>query len=562
MIDFYRHTIQDYESKFAERHLLHGVLEKWARAKPRAIALINAETGEAFSWRSFDRTTTALAVKLLQLGFAKGDFLVALLPFSTEHILLEYACFKIGVIHAPLEVRLKQMEILRCLHAIRPKGFAHSDAINNGDCKETYRVISDSCPFIEHFIHIPPEFSADGVISFTGPKKEGHKLSGDDPTAKELVEKALVKENDPAQVVFTTGSTGYPKPALLSHRNITCQNMCLGSVFGLGESTRTLVNLPASHVGGQAAQLMTTFFLGGTAIVLPFFDPEKSLRAIQNFNVNIIGQVPAMYQLEWQLPDYSDYDLSGLDLAIVSGQKVTDGFVDKLLTMAPRVGMGLSLTEASCFCTYALLDDFEEKEVSNLGYDMPIYRLSIREPMRGEGVAGDELPDGEIGNICFSGPQTFEGYANDLESTAKAVSSDGFLYTGDMGFRNEQGLYFTDRAKWVIKPKGFQVFPGQVEDFFCMLGEKVSACGVIGLEHEIFSEEIIAFIETPQGSSLTVEELMDYAKGLPSYMRPSRYILLGPHQLPLNRLGKIDYLHLQKIAKEDIEAFRQRGHHI
>lgn len=552
MIDIYRCTPQDYEKKFAERHLLHGVIRKWAREKPDAIAIINAETGRELNWRGFDRITTAIAVKLFQLGFVKGDFIAALLPFSTEHILLEYACFKMGIIHVPLEVRLKQTDILRCLTSIRPKGFVFLSMRHNQEFKDWCMIIKNFCPFIDYLFHFSPfNSSAKGVISFAGLIKEAKELLKDDPLAVEIVEKTVVKENDSAQAVFTTGSTGYPKPALLSHRNVTCQNMCLGSVFGLGERTRTLVNLPASHVGGQSAQLMTTLFLGGTAIVLPFFDSEKSLRAIQKYNVNILGQIPTMYRLEWQLPNYNDYNLSSLDLAIFGGQNVKDKFIEKLLTMAPRVGTGLSLTESSGFCTYALLGGSKEKDPSNLGYDMPIYSLSIRGPIKRDGLAGDELPNGEIGYICFKGIQTFIGYVNDLEYTSKAISRDGFLYTGDMGFRNENGLYLTGRAKWMIKPKGFQVFPGQVEDFFCMLGEKVSACGVIGIEHEIFSEEIVAFIETSQGSELSVVELMEYAKGLPSYMRPNRYILLGPHKLPLNRLGKIDYLHLQKMASED-----------
>jgi len=551
MTDIYRYTLQDYEEKFAERHLLHGVIGKWAREKPDSTAIINAETGEEVSWRSFDRITTALAVELHQLGFVSGDFMATLLPFLTEHILLEYACFKIGVIHVPLEVRLKQMDILRCLNSIKPKGFAFSGAINNEDFKDTCRAIKNNYSFIEHLIYFSScDMGDERAIPFTELINEVQELLKDDLIIAEIAEEIIVRENDSAQVVFTTGSTGYPKPALLSHRNITCQNMCLGAVFGLGERTRMLVNMPASHVGGQAAQLMTTFFLGGTAIVLPLFDSEKSLRAIENYNVNILGQVPTMYNLEWQLPNFNDYDLSSLDLAIFSGQKVTDMFIKKLLTMAPRVGTGLSLTESSCFCTYTILDDFKEKETSNLGYDMPIYYLSIRRPMRENGLAGDELPNGEIGYICFKGSQTFIGYVNDPESTLKAISRDNFLYTGDMGFRDKFGLHLTGRAKWIIKPKGFQVFPGQVEDFFCMLSGKVSACGVIGIEHEIFSEEIVAFVEKSQNSDLSVEELMQYAKGLPSYMRPNHYILLDPWQLPLNQLGKIDYLRLQKKARQ------------
>ena len=120
-----------------------------------------------------------------------------------------------------------------------------------------------------------------------------------------------------------------------------------------------------------------------------------------------------------------------------------------------------------------------------IGHDMPIYGMSIREPMRPDGSAGEVLPPGEVGHICFEGPQTFLGYVNDAEATAKTISRDGFLYTGDMGACDESGLHFSGRSKWIIKPAGHQVFPGDVENHFCALEEKVAACAAVGVEHPL-----------------------------------------------------------------------------
>jgi len=192
----------------------------------------------------------------------------------------------------------------------------------------------------------------------------------------------------------------------------------------------------------------------------------------------------------------------------------------------------------------------------SMGYNMPIYKLSIRNPIRNDGLAGDEIPDGEIGNICFAGPQTFLGYFNDYEATSKIISKDGVLYTGDLGYKNQQGLFFTGRAKFVIKPKGFQVFPGQIEDFICSLGNRIVGCAVVGFEHEVFSEEIMAFVETSQDAEITIKDLMVHAKGLAPYMRPKHYVLLGPGQIPINRLGKTDYLRLQEMAACEAKRLR------
>ena len=164
---------------------------------------------------------------------------------------------------------------------------------------------------------------------------------------------ATITPDDGALVIFTTGSTGSPKPALLSHRNITVQNMCMcGSFFGGDSGTRTLVNLPASHVGGQTEALMSTFFGGGTAVLLEVFDAGRSLRAIAQHRCEILGQIPAMFNLEWMLKDYDRHDLSSLKFAAYGGNAVSRPFVEQLAAMAPVIGTGLGLTEAAGFCTY------------------------------------------------------------------------------------------------------------------------------------------------------------------------------------------------------------------
>jgi acyl-CoA synthetase (AMP-forming)/AMP-acid ligase II len=196
--------------------------------------------------------------------------------------------------------------------------------------------------------------------------------------------------------------------------------------------------------------------------------------------------------------------------------------------------------------------------LSSIGHDMPVYRMSIRQPMRADGWAGVTLPDGETGHICFQGPQTFLGYAGDAEATARTISRDGVLYTGDVGFRREDGLHFSGRASWIIKPAGHQVFPGDVENHFCGLGDKVASCAVVGAEHHLLSEAIVAFVEKKPGAKLTVAELRRHARGMASFMRPLHYIVLEPGQMPLNRAAKSDYLRLRELASEAAEQLGWR----
>lgn len=561
-------TLAHYEEDFADRHLLHRVVTKWAREKPTALAFINADTKAEITWEQFDRSTTALAMQLWQMGFRKGDYFATSLPYLTEHIFLEYACFKIGVIHAPLDLRLKGPEVIRSLSLIQAKGYAFLGQTPLADFRELGKAVMAHCPFVQHFVQFsPPDQVIDGAQSAFMLAAAAQALATaamQDPAHSTelrdyMAATAAVTEHDGAQVIFTTGSTGYPKPALLSHRNITCQNMCLGTAFAMTENTRMLVNLPPSHVGGQAEQLMTTLFFGGTAVVLHVFDPAKSLQAIQDYHVTILGQIPALFNLEWRLPNYNDYDLSSLRTAICAGQQVPRQLLERVAEMAPQVPTGLGLTESGGFCTYTPLDASIDYLVSGLGHDMPVYAMSVRAPMGDDGRAGVALADGEIGHICFSGPQTFLGYVGAPEATRRTISSDGYLYTGDLGFRDENGLHFAGRAKWVIKPKGYQVFPAQVEDFFCEMREKVAACAVVGVEHDVFVEGIVAFVEKKPDVELTSGELADYASGIASYMRPLHYVILEPGQMPLNRVAKTDYVQISELAKEEVTQLRASG---
>lgn len=557
-------TLDDYEREYAGRHLLHQVVAKWAREKPDEPAMVSVGMEFAITWRQFERTTSAIAVELLDLGFRKGDFVATLLPLLAKHILLEYACFKIGVIVAPLDLRLSPSEIVRALECLRPRTFVCQGLAPPFDFRELWRTVTERCPWIEYPLVFSSEEDIPGTKPFAAVTEnvERRLALEESPASTTFAEAtAAVGENDGALVIFTTGSTGSPKPALLSHRNITCQNMCLGGAFFGGDrGTRTLVNLPASHVGGQSELLMTTFFGGGTAVLLDVFEPGRSLRAIQRHKVELLGQIPAMFNFEWRLKDYELYDLSSLKFAAYGGHSVSRAFVDKLAAMAPVIGTGLGLTEAAGFCTYVMAGaDDREAILTGVGQDMPVYPCSIRQPMREEGNVGEALLPGETGHVCFRGPQTFLGYVNDPQATARTISRDGYLYTGDLGYRDHAGLHLTGRAKWVIKASGYQVFPGNIEDHICALADKVASCAVVGVEHAVLSEGVVAVVERKPDADLGPPELDRHARSLAPYMRPRHWIILGPGQMPLNRVMKPDYVRVQEMARAAIAELRARG---
>jgi fatty-acyl-CoA synthase len=429
--------------------------------RPKDAAIIEHDTGETVTWKQFNISVSALAAKLLSIGLAKGDIIATSLPLLKEHVYLIYACYRSGIIIAPLDLRLKADEIRYCLEKLKPKAYFFLGKTPAADFRPIIREVMPTCPYVRHWVQCQKEADLimEGAVSlaeFTRDMKKVFFLSlfnGQVRKAHRLVEK-----RDAALILFTTGSTGLPKPALLCHENIMAQNIGLCVGFDLENTDRMLINLPPSHVGCTTEQLGTILFRGGVAVLLHTFDAKLSLEAIEKRRVTLIGQIPALFTMEWRLADYQKFDLSSLRFAIYRGQTVPREFLLKMKAMAPRIGTGLGLTETAGFCTYTNVDADVDELARGIGHDSPLCTLTIREAMNPDGDAGAEKPKGEVGEICFSGPQVFLGYLNDPENTARTISKEGICYTGDLGSYDRKGLHLTGRTKPVIKPEGYQVF--------------------------------------------------------------------------------------------------------
>jgi acyl-CoA synthetase (AMP-forming)/AMP-acid ligase II len=543
-------------------------VDKWAKEKPNDIALIEYNTGEEVTWKDFATKSKAFAAKLLKLGIKKGDVVATMLVLLKEHVYLMYACYRIGAVIAPLDPRLKVKEVDRCFEQMRPKAFF---CLGNTPVTDFRPIIAEMIKKhasanggpCEHFIQFQKEADqivegAVGIVNFARDIKKNYiiaLLTGSVSRAQKKV-----TSQDPILIIFTTGSTGYPKPALICSKNILTQNIGLIVAFDMQADDVMLVNLPPSHVGCTTEQLATTIYGGGVSVLLHVFKPDESLDAIQKYNVTAIGQIPALFAMEWRLPNYNDYDLSSLKFALYGGQTVTRQFLEQLSQMAPKFGTGLGLTEIGGFCTYSPLDGTVDDILASVGYDNPLCPISIREPMKEDGTAGDEKPKGETGEICFSGPQVFLGYLNDDENTRKTISRDGILYTGDLGYYDKKGLHFSGRVKLMIKPKGYNVFPREVEEFISSaLKSKVSNVSVVGAEHDIFTEAIVAFVETKKGVTLSTDEVLEVCKDMAAYKRPSHVEILESEKMPLNRVAKTDYVELKSRATKIVERLRREG---
>lgn len=551
--------------------LLNSYMDKWARETPDRVAIVQHEDGKAVTYRKFRSLVDFFALRLHDLGIRKGDRVATMLVLIPEHIVLMYACFKIGAIVAPLDIRLKDEEVVRDLGKIRPKAFFFLGNTPVRDFREVGRAVRDNCPYVKHLVQFTPDPKAgeviEGAVAITDlmDKRKLLGLAVRNVFTRELTRAhAQVTPRTPALIIFTTGTTGAPKPAVLCHENILVQNEILARGIGLGPDLKLLINLPPSHVGCVTEGLMTTFYVGGTAVVLRVFDPKLTLEAVQAHRVNCLGQIPTQFRMLWAVPDYKGYDLGSLRFAIYAGSAVDVAFLNELAKMAPSFGTGLGMTENAGFATFTPPGISVEEMAGQVGRAFPdLAPVTVRKPMKADGTAGEELPDGETGEICYQGPIVFLGYYDQPEETAKVVSKEGVLYTGDLGYFKDMGsyraLYLCGRRKFVIKQKGYNVFPDEVQDFIAR-HPKVDLVDVVGVPHRLFDEGIFAFVRPKKGSGLTVDEIMEHCKGIASYKRP-QHVELWPEDkpFPLTRVAKVDKVHLQTLARWIAEDLRAKG---
>ncbi|HSM92209.1 MAG TPA: class I adenylate-forming enzyme family protein [Anaeromyxobacteraceae bacterium] len=554
---------QDQQCRERQAALLENVADYvalHARRAPDALALIEHNTGERVTWRQLETATDAFAALLLAKGYRKGDVIATSLPLLKEHVYLLLACYRVGVVLAPLDLRLRAPEIHAAFEKLKPRGYFF---LGVPALMPILREVVGKSPGVRDWVQFQKE--PDGILPGAVWAKEYtkgirrafvlSKLLGSVRRARRRVAR-----RDGCLVLFTTGSTGSPKAALLCHEGILTQNLALTVGFGLRRDDRMLVNLPPGHVGCMTELLGTALYEGLTSVLLHVFEAEKSLEAIQQHRVTIVGQIPALFTLEWNHPRFRELDLTSLRAAIYGGQAVPRAFLDRLRQMAPEIGTGLGLTELSGFCTYTALGATAEDLAEGVGFDMPHCPVSVREPMREDGTAGAERPHGEIGEVCFSGPQVFLGYLNDPAATAKTISKDGWCYTGDLGAWSEKGLRLAGRSKLTIKPKGFNVYPTDVEDVIVTrLSGKVAGAACVGVEHAVWGEAVMVFVEPAAGQAVTAPEVLSACHEIASYARPSHVEIVAPGGIPLNRVAKTDYMALREQAKGIVAALRAKG---
>lgn len=356
---------------------------------------------------------------------------------------------------------------------------------------------------------------------------------------------AEIEGEDTAVVMYTSGTTGKPKGVMLSHNNIIETAKIWSDSMKITENDRTYICTPLFHCAGSHVFALPTMYKGGTIVVEEAFSPDRTLKNIVQTETTIFFGVPAMYTIILSKPEIQDYNFKSLRLFCYGAAPMPYELVKRLKDTFPNVKVqNLYGQTENTPAASSLLDEHALQKIGSVGKPLKNTEIKLVDPN------GEEVPVGEVGEICVKGPQVMKGYLKNPEETSNTIRN-GWLYSGDLGRFDEEGfLYIVDRKKDMIIRGGENIYPVEVEEVLYQIPEILEAA-VVGVPHEVYGEVPKAYVVFKQGESLSEDEITNYClTKLAKYKVPVEIEVLD--QLPRNASGKVLKHTLRPNKKETV----------
>ncbi len=469
--------------------------------------------GETWDYRDFVQRIERFVTVLSADGVGRGDRVGYIGLNHPNFFVAMFASARLGAIFVPINFRLTGPEL--------------AFIVTDSGC---HTMIADD-------MHQPV---VDGVRDeiptgrFIGAESggEGWELMTDlIESAEPTLDGVVVDSDDVAMIMYTSGTTGLPKGAMLTHGNFCWNNINALHAIDLGSQEVALVVAPIFHIGGLNVTTVLTWQKGGEVVLHRSFDPGAALEAIQSHGVTNMFGVPAMFLFMSQHPEFDDTDLTSLGVVVVGGAPVPEPLTRTYLAKGVPFAQGYGLTETAPMASF-LLPEYALDKVGSAGF-APLYTdLAVLDD------DGNSTPSGERGEICVKGPSVMKGYWNQPEATAEAIDSEGWFHSGDIGYLDDQGfLFVVDRLKDMVISGGENVYPAEVESVLFQ-HPCIADVAIIGLADERWGEAVTAIVVCGEGESLTLEDLRDWAgEKLARYKLPTRLHTTG--ELPRTSSGKV-----------------------
>ena len=479
-------------------------LDRWirdrARTTPARVAIDFA--GRLVTYAELDERSERLAAGFLEAGLRRGDRVATLTGSNPEHVVVFFACAKAGLVLTPLNWRLAQPELAYQLADAEPSVLLYDE-----EHAESARALHDRSAGLADLV------------------SQSHYL-GPAPA-----------DDDGLLLVYTSGTTGQPKGALLTHSNCFWTNLSFDLATGISGDDVALAVLPQFHCGGWNVQTLLAWWKGARVVLEPSFDAARALRLIAEKRVTTMMGVPANYLFMAQNPTFETADVSSLRRAVVGGAPMPEALLDTWRERGVEIVQGYGLTEAAPN-VLALPPEDATRKRGFAGKPYPHVDVALRDPESGATIEGP----GE-GELLVRGPNVFAGYWRNPEATA-AVIEDGFLHTGDVAERDAEGYYrIVGRTKEVVISGGENIYPAEVEN---VLHEHpaVAEAAVVGVPDERWGEVCLAFVALREEAS--EDELLEFCRGRLARFKVPKGVRFveGLPRNAMNKVAKAELLEL------------------
>ncbi len=495
-------------------------------------ALVVRHQGYRATYQQLWDASGEAARGLLASGMSKGDRLGIWAPNRYEWVVTQLAAARIGAILVNVNPAYRQSELEYALNQsgvsclLLAKGFRQTDYVS--------LLQGVRCPSLTHSIVIDTGW-------------EGLLESGRNFPAERLAEReGELRPDDAINIQYTSGTTGFPKGATLSHTNILNNGWFAGERLRYTPEDRICVPVPFYHCFGMVLANLAGLS-HGACLVIPgeSFEPLTTLQAVSEERCTSLYGVPTMFIAELDHPRFGEMDVSSLRTGIMAGAPCPRDLMERVRTQLhmEEVTIGYGMTETSPLSTQTSPDDTVERKIGTVGSVHPHVEIKI------VGPGGTTLPLGEIGELCTRGYSVMKGYWNDEEATRRSLDADGWMHSGDLASLDEDGyVRIEGRLKDMIIRGGENIYPREVEEF--LHGHpKVAEAQVVGVPSAKYGEEVMAWVRARSGADLTVEELSAFCKGrIATYKIPKYWKVV--ETFPMTITGKVQKFRLRELAAE------------
>jgi fatty-acyl-CoA synthase len=532
------------------------VLDEAADHYPERDALVVKHENRRFTYRQLQQEVELAARGFLSLGIKTGDRIGIWSTNSSEWVITQFATAKIGAILVninPLNRAFELKHVLRqseCQTLVLIDGFRDANYVSilREICPEIESsapgdLQSENLPGLRTMIFVG-EAVAIGMFSWKELLRRGQTTSIGELHQRE----SELEFDDPINIQYTSGTTGLPKGAMLSHHNIVNNAQFIAAALRLSPQDRLCIPVPFYHCFGMVLANMACVVSGATMVVpAAYFDPEATLRAIHEEKCTALHGVPTMFIAELNCPNFKDFDLSSLRTGIMSGSpcpiEVMRRVVKEMNCQELTIAYGQ--TEASPVITQTTTEDPIEVRVTTVGKAMPHTEVKVINPLTGKIVLR-----GAAGELCTRGYLVMKGFYGNPEATRKAIDADGWLHTGDLAVLDDRGYFkIVGRSKDMIIRGGENIYPREIEEFLFSC-PSILDVQIVGVPDLKYGETVAAWVKLKPGAALTLEDLKLFCKGKIAEYKIPRYLKVTD-DFPMTVSGKIQKFKMREMSIQE-----------